>query len=184
MSDRAPLLSVAAEETAPLVIALLNSFVIDFAARSAVGGTDLSYFIIKQLPIIHPERLQEETGWGCTYAEFIAPRVLELTYTSFELWPFAEHLGHDSPPFPWDDDRRFLVRCEIDAAIFHLYGMDIGELDYIMESFPIVKRDDERSYGEYRTKRVIMNIYAAMASAKMNDNSYQPGLFPSPMERL
>ncbi len=184
MSDRAPLLHVAARETAPLVVALLNSFVIDFAARSAVGGTDLSYFIIKQLPIIHPERLQDETGWGCTYAEFIAPRVLELTYTSSELRPFSEHLGHNGSPFPWDDDRRFLIRCEIDAALFHLYGMDIGDVDYIMETFPIVKRDDESSYGEYRTKRVIMDIYDQMTSAKMADSSYHTRLLPSPMDTL
>ena len=118
MSDRAPLLGIAAEETAALVVALLNSFVIDFAARSAVGGTDLSYFIIKQLPIIHPDRLEDDTGWGCTYAEFIAPRVLELSYTSSGLRSFAEQLGHNGPPFPWNDDRRFLARCEIDAAIF------------------------------------------------------------------
>ncbi len=183
MSDRAPLLRLATKDTAPLIVALLNSFVVDFAARSAVGGTDLSYFIIKQLPIIHPMRLQEETGWGCTYAEFIAPRVLELTYTSSELQPFSEHLGYDGPPFPWDDDRRLLVRCEIDAALFHLYGMDVDDVDYIMESFPIVKRHDERGFGEYRTKRLIMEIYEEMAAAKMAASSYQTRPLASPRQQ-
>lgn len=173
MSDRAPLIHVATEETAPLVVALLNSFVIDFAARSAVGGTDLSYFIIKQLPIIHPKRLQEETGWGCTYAEFIKPRVFELTYTSSEIWSFAKQLGHDKPPFTWNEDRRLFVRCEIDAAFFHLYGIESDDVAYIMETFPIVRRDDESKYGEYRTKRLITEIYDEMASAKMTRRAYK-----------
>ena len=182
MSDRAPLLRVADDEAAPLIVALLNSFVVDFAARSAVGGTDLSYFIIKQLPILHPERFQDETGWGCTYAEFIVPRVLELTYTSSDLRPFAEHLGRDDAPFSWDEDRRFFLKCEIDAALFHLYRVDCDDVDYFIETFPIVKRDDERSYGEYRTKRMILRIYNEMASAKLIGSTYQARLNSPPVE--
>lgn len=180
MSDRAPLVRVGADDSGPLIVALLNSFVVDFAARSAVGGTDLSYFIIKQLPIVPPEPFQDETGWGCKYAEFILPRVLELTYTSSDLRPFAEHLGHDSPSFSWDEDRRFLLKCEIDAALFHLYGMGYDDVDYIMETFPIIKRNDERGFGEYRTKRVILEVYDEMASAKRNGYTYQARLTPAP----
>ena len=32
-------------------------------------------------------------------------------------------------------------------------------MDYIMETFPIVKRKDEKLYVEYRTKRVIVEVY-------------------------
>jgi hypothetical protein len=32
-----------------------------------------------------------------------------------------------------------------------------------METFPIVKRKDEAACDEYRTKRVILEIYAATA---------------------
>ena len=182
MSDRAPLLRIGGDETAPLIVALLNSFVVDFAARSSVGGTDLSYFILKQLPILGPERFQENTGWGCTYTEFIVPRVLELTYTAEDMRTFAEDLGYHDTPFSWDEDRRFTLKCEIDAALFNLYDMDPEDLDYIMETFPIVKRDDERSYGEYRTKRVILEIYGEMALAKKMGITYQTKLNPPPME--
>ena len=184
MSDRAPLLRVALDENTPLLVGLLNSFVVDFAARSAVGGTDLSYFIIKQLPILEPERFHDKTGWGCTYVEFIMPRVLQLTYTSSDLRPFAEHLGYNHPPYSWDEDRRFLLKCEIDAALFHLYGMGRDDVKYIMETFPIVKRDEERIYGEYRTKRVIMEIYDEMASAKLFGGTYKTRLNPPPTELL
>ena len=35
-----------------------------------------------------------------------------------------------------------------------------------METFPIVKRKDVKAHGEYRTKRVILEIYDEMASEK------------------
>lgn len=180
MSDRAPLIHIAADDAAPLIIALFNSFVVDYAARSAVGGTDLSYFIIKQLPILHPARFQNDMGWGCTYADFIAPRVLELTYTSSELQDFAEHLGYEEQPFRWSEDRRFWLRCEIDAALFRLYGVDRDEVDYIMETFPIVKRDDERGFGEFRTKRAILEVYDQMMAVGATGNAYPADVRRSP----
>lgn len=38
-------------------------------------------------------------------------------------------------------------------------------VDYIMETFPIVNRKDQKKHGEYRTKRVILEIYDAMQQA-------------------
>ena len=66
------------------------------------------------------------------------PACLNLTYTSSDLQPFAEDLGYDGAPFRWDEDRRFLLQCEIDAALFHLYGLERDDVDYVMETFPIV----------------------------------------------
>lgn len=63
----------------------------------------------------------------------------------------------------WDEERRFLMRCELDALYFHLYGIARDDVDYIMETFPIVKRKDEAAHGEYRTKRVILEMYDQMA---------------------
>ena len=34
------------------------------------------------------------------------------------------------------------MRCELDALYFHLYGIARDDVDYIMETFPIVKRKD------------------------------------------
>jgi hypothetical protein len=39
-------------------------------------------------------------------ADWIRPRVLELTYTSWDLEPFAENLGYEGPPFRYDPERR------------------------------------------------------------------------------
>jgi hypothetical protein len=46
---------------------------------------------------------------------------IELTYTAWDLEPFAQNLGRSNPPFRWDEERRFLLRCELDSALFHLY---------------------------------------------------------------
>ena len=114
--------------------------------------------------------------------DWITPRVLELTYTAWDLEPFARDLGYDGPPFRWDPERRFLLRCELDAAFFHLYGIERDDVDYIMETFPIVKRKDEAAHGEYRTKRVILEIYDQMARAAETGQPYQTPLDPPPAE--
>ena len=56
-----------------------------------------------------------------------------------------------------------MIRCELDAAYFHLYGIERDDVDYIMETFPIVKRKDEAAHGCYRTKDTILEIYDEMA---------------------
>jgi hypothetical protein len=38
-------------------------------------------------------------------------------------------------------------------------------VDYIMDTFPIVKRKDEAAYGSYRTKEKILEIYDEMQEA-------------------
>jgi len=123
----------------------------------------------------------------------ISRRVLELIYTAYDMKPFAEdvwsdlHLeSQDSPPLPepfaWNEERRFLIRCEIDAMYFHLYGINRDDADYIMETFPIVRRKDEQKYGEYCTKRVILECYDAMAEAMKTDRPYQTILDPPPTD--
>ena len=97
---------------------------------------------------------------------WIVPRVcVELTYTAWDLQPFAQDCGYHGPPFRWEPERRFLLRCELDAAFFRLYGVAREDVDYIMDTFPIVRRNDEKAHGEYRTKRVILEIYDEMAAA-------------------
>ena len=71
--------------------------------------------------------------------EWLASRVLELTYTAYDLKGFAEDCDYTGEPFRWDEERRFLLRCELDAAYFHLYGIGREDVDYILETFPIVR---------------------------------------------
>ncbi len=157
-------------------LANFNSFVFDYVARQKLSGYHLTFYVLKQQSVISPHR------YTPNLLTYIVPRVLELTYTAWDLQPFAQDCGYYGPPFRWDDERRFLLRCELDAAYFHLYGIAREDVDYIMETFPIVKRKDEVAHGEYRTKRVIMEIYDDMAEAMHTGQPYQTRLGPPPAD--
>ena len=77
-------------------------------------------------------------------------------------------------PALWDEARRFRPRCELDAALFHLYGIARDDVDYILETFPIVKRKDLAAHGRYRTKDTILERYDALARAMQTGEPYQP----------
>jgi len=160
----------------------LSAFAYDYASRQKIGGTTLNYFIYKQLPVLPPSTYDQLCPWssGGTLQQWLAPRVLELTYTAHDLAPFALDLGYDGPPFTWDKARRFLIRCELDAAFFHLYGLSRDEADYIMDTFPIVKRKDEAQYNEFRNKRVILEIYDDLQRAIATGQTYPTRLNPPP----
>ncbi|MCS6291162.1 MAG: N-6 DNA methylase [Nitrospira sp.] len=140
----------------------LSSLACDFATRFKVGGTHLNFFIYQQLPILPPAFYTESR------LAFIVPRVLELTYTSHSLAPFARDLGHDGPPFAWDEDRRAHLRADLDAFYARAYGLIRDELRYILdpadvkgpdypsETFRVLKEREIREYGEYRTRRLVL----------------------------
>ncbi|MCG3193082.1 MAG: hypothetical protein DIJKHBIC_02331 [Thermoanaerobaculia bacterium] len=164
----------------PCLIASFASFAFDFVARQKIGGTHMSAFIVEQLPILQPTTGAQPAPWepATLLSSWLTPRVLELTYTAWDLKPFAEDLGYSGPPFRWDSDRRFLLRCELDAAFFHLYGTVRDDVNYIMETFPIVKKNDEKAFGEFKTKRVILEIYDEMASCIRDCRPFQSQLGP------
>ncbi|MCC4771862.1 hypothetical protein FXV91_17335 [Methanosarcina sp. DH2] len=62
-------------------------------------------------------------------------------------------------PFKWDEERRLNLRCELDVVYAHLYGISKDDLDYILGTFPIVKRKNEAKYGVYRTRDLILEYY-------------------------
>lgn len=160
----------------------LCSLALDFVARSKVGGTSLGFFILYQFPILPPSIYFRTYPWTNTQtaADWMRSRALELTYTALDLRAFAEDMGFGGLPFHWDIERRFAIRCELDAAFFHLYGIGREDLQHIMETFSILKRKDEHNYGEYRTKHVILDIYDEMATAINTGAPYRTHLNPPP----
>jgi hypothetical protein len=160
---------------------MLSSFVLDYVVRLKMGGTNLNFYIIRQLPVLTPDMFAPKAfGTRQIVSEWILSRVLELTYTAWDLEPFARDVGYQGTPFRWDSERRFQLRCELDAAFFHLYGLSRSDVDYIMETFPIVRKNDEKAYGEYRTKRVILETYDALAHAAQTGKPYRTPLDPLP----
>ena len=160
-SNKAPLLLF--EEVHPKLISCflgnVNGFAFDFVVRQKIGGRNINLYILKQLPVIAPHTYSKSA------AKFIVKRIIELIFTTYDLSSFAQDCGYHGPPFRWDEERRFLLRCELDAAYFHLYGINRDDVAYIMDTFPIVRRKDEAAHGEYRTKHVILEIYDEMAEA-------------------
>jgi hypothetical protein len=143
----------------------MNSLVHDFVARQKVGGTSLKYFTKKQITTLPP------SAYGEPQLAFIVPRVLELTYTACDLGDWARDLGYEGPPFGWDPERRALVRAELDAYYAHLYGLTRDELRYVLdpadvmgpdypsETFRVLKQNEEKQFGEYRTGRLVMEAW-------------------------
>ncbi|WP_027882934.1 Eco57I restriction-modification methylase domain-containing protein [Meiothermus rufus] len=213
-----------ADEVA-LLLGNLSSLVFDYSVRQKAGGTHLKYHVTKQLPVLPPSAYQAGD------LRFIVPRVLELTYTAWDLAPFAQDLweeadeelrellqrqweangGHPPnrpswlesaypfPPFRWDEERRALLRAELDAYYARLYGLNRKQLRYILdpkdltekelsdilsdheevedplderayrkrvqasrfpgETFRVLKDKDIRRYGEYRTRRLVLQAW-------------------------
>ena len=117
------------------LLANLNSLTFDFIVRQKVGGNNMSFFILKQLPILPPESYTEED------IEFISTRVLELVYTAWDMQPFALDMGYDGEPFIWNSEIRALLRAELDAYYAKLYGLTRDELRYILDPADVYGED-------------------------------------------
>ncbi|WP_418345535.1 Eco57I restriction-modification methylase domain-containing protein [Rhodococcus pyridinivorans] len=153
-------------EAAPVLLANFNSFVFDFVARQKVGGTHLKYFTMRQLPMVSPQAANTIPWWTRqTVTKWITERVLKLVVDNHEMIPLVDDLGGHVPEDPWSIESRPQVRAELDAAFFHLYDIERDDVEYIMDAFPIVRRKDEAAFGEYRTKRLILEQYDAMCVA-------------------
>lgn len=168
VGNKIPLIRVGASIPAGQVAALLanlSGLVLDFVARQKIGGTTLNYFYLKQFPVLSPDQHAEAD------LAFIAPRVVELTYTARDLGGWARDLGYHGPPYAWDSERRSQLRAELDAYYARLYGLDRDELRYILdpadvmgsdyptETFRVLKNNEERFFGEYRTRRLVLEAW-------------------------
>ena len=164
------------------LVAAQSSLVFDFSSRQRVGGIHMAQFIWKQLPVPTPAMLEP-------HLRFIAPRVLELVYTAYDMTPLARDLGDEGDPFRWDEDRRAQLRAELDAFFFRVYGIDDrDDVDYILETFQTesggLKHNEIRDHGEYRTKRLVLAEYDRMTAADAAGVPYEsplalpPGLGP------
>ena len=80
-----------------------------------------------------------------------------------------EHFPHS--PFMWDEERRRYLRADLDGLYGHLYGLEREELAYILDTFPIVKEQNEKECGEYRTKRLVLQAYDELEGTDMLHSS-------------
>lgn len=164
--------SVTARKAAAL-LGNMCSLVCDYIARQKVGGLALNYFTIKQFPVIAPDNYSDDD------LAFIVPRVLELTYTAIDLEPWASDLGYAGMPFCFDQERRAILRAELDAYYANLYGLDRDALRFILdpqalkpgypsETFSVLQRSEEREFGEYRTQRLVLEAWDKLERGELH----------------
>jgi len=182
VGNSAPLLLTNIDQVSLVACLLANlcSIVLDYITRQKVSGLNLNFFIVKQLPILPPESFTPvDVG-------FITPRVLELVYTAYDLKPFAEDMGYNGEPFHWDEERRALLRAELDAYYAKLYGLTRDELRYILdpqdvygpdfpgETFRVLKDKEIRQFGEYRTRRLVLEAWDRLEGAERVEEIVKP----------
>ena len=145
------------------VLANLNSFGFDYVTRQKVQATHLTWYIVEQLPVIAAEGYDRRFG-DKTARELVRDHALRLTYTANDMAPFARDLGFDGPPFIWDEEERRHLRARLDALYFHLYGLPREDAGYVLDTFPIVRRQDDAQFGSYRTRDLIFAYMNALAA--------------------
>ena len=145
------------------MVATLNSLCLDFVARQKAQGTHMNWYIVEQLPVIAPEAYDRRFG-DVTARELVCDHVLRLTYTAHDMEPFARDLGYIGPPFIWDTEERRHLRARLDALYFHLYGLSRDDAGYVLDTFPIVRRQDEAEFGRYRTRDLVLAYMNALAA--------------------
>ena len=182
--------AVGAGDKAPLVftsrslipscalLAQLSSLVFDFASRQKVGGSSMSFFIVRQLPVLTPEQISSSG-----YERDIVERVAKLCWFNHDLDGWMEELREEcaarpelginlpTEPVVWNEENRAVWQAELDAIFAHLYGLTTDELRYILdpedicgngcinETFRVLKDREIRELNEYRTKRLVLEAW-------------------------
>ena len=158
-----PLLLADGGDAIVCLAANLNALCVDFVARHKVQGTHMNWYIVEQLPVIAPDDYDRQFG-NTTARELVRDHVLRLTYTANDMAPFARDLGYQGPPFIWDANERRHLRARLDALYFHLYGLSRDDAGYILSTFPIVRAQDNKEFGAYRTRDLILAYMNALAA--------------------
>ncbi len=139
----------------------LNSFALDFIARQKVGGVHLNFFIVQQFPIFPPDQYAERCPWSKrqTLEKWISDRVLKLTCTANDMKPLAEAAGFDPPVHKWKPTERIDLLAELDAAYFHMYGIERDDVEYILTTFSGMSVDEESGPAMFPGPATILEAY-------------------------
>jgi len=169
----------------PLLQAVWSSMVMDYVVRQKLSGTHMTYGVVNQLACPSPAAFDEQPSWcGTSLGAFVRLRVLELSYTSHLIKPYAvDVFGSDhGAPYRWIPERRDELRAELDGAMFFLYGLDRVDVEHVLDSFYGVRKNEERDLGEFRTKRLVLAAYDAMTTAAETGVPFVSPMDPPPGE--
>jgi hypothetical protein len=163
--------------SAALLLAALNSMVLDYVARLKVGGLHLTYTYIRQFPVPAP------TDWESFEVESIVSRVAKLMATSKSMLGFQNDLHREAEEsrgirqagthelHAWDPDERQILKAELDALLGRKYGLGRSDMQYVLdpadklgpdypsETFRVLRDWELRHHGEFRTKRLVLEAW-------------------------
>jgi hypothetical protein len=132
-------------DTAPrrqaCLLANLNSSIFDYATRQKIGGITLNFFIVAQLPTLPPDTYADRCPWSKkeTLEHWISERVLKLSCTAEDMIPLAQACdfkgARGDGVHIWKETERAEIRAELDAAYFHLYGIEREDTEYMLSTF-------------------------------------------------
>ncbi|MCI7482529.1 MAG: restriction endonuclease [Prevotella sp.] len=158
---------------------MMSSLIFDYTTRQKIGGTHASINYVKQFPVLTPDQIPSTMQWQ------IVKRVAELCYFNHDMDGWASELWDEmneeqraalpqlgaQQPWAYNPERRAILQAELDAIFAHLYGLDTEDLVYILdpedicgkgcinETFRVLKDNELRQYGEYRTKRLVLDAW-------------------------
>ncbi len=77
-------------------------------------------------------------------------------------------------PFIWDEERRLLIRAELDAFFAKIYSFNLNDINYIMSTFPIVKKKEEGKFNEFLSYRLLLEAWDRIEGVEDgNSDGYQ-----------
>lgn len=187
--NKAPLIFMDISATLNSVfLSMVSSLVFDYATRQKASGTSMNLFIVKQLPVLRPDQIDEQHRWE------IVKRVAELTYFNHDMDAFADELAAEltdeqnaqldgrlerKDPWTFNEERRAVLMAELDVIIASLYGLNEEELMYILdpetmfgegcihETFRVLKENETKEFGEYRTYRLVMDAWQRLQAGTL-----------------
>jgi hypothetical protein len=185
VGNKFPLAFSARPVALPILHSVWSSLIFDYIARQKQAGSGMTYFIVRQLACPKPSTFEATPLWSDEKLSiFVRRHVLELTYTSHRIKPYAVDVmgGEPGAPFRWIPDRRAQLMAELDAAMLHLYELDRDDAEHVLDSFFVLRKYEDRDFGEFRTKRLVLTEYDAMSRAAESGIPYRSPLSPPPGE--
>lgn len=160
----APLIFTGSDISVRLTACLLgnlNAFAYDYICRQKIGGVNLSYFIINQIPTFHPDFYKQKCPWNKkqTLEKWISDRVLKLTCTSNDMIPLAKAASLKPLVHKWNPEERLDLQAQFDAAFFILYGIKQDDVEYILSTFSGIRKEPESMFNTSNTLDRILKHY-------------------------
>lgn len=142
------------EATYASFAAAFSSFALDFVTRQKLSNMHLQFSVAKQLPVPPAHAAVSGLNFDRSASLWLAIRVDRLNGWTADL------------------GERNTLRAELDAYMFHLYGLNREDASYVMDSFTVIQRGEVRATGEFRLKRMILEVYDAMSRAIETEQPY------------